>query len=76
MRILIGGFDPDDIFYDHADDQSRHNNDDTLDSDSEEARHDPWHQPVHYVYDAAAERMKERLRAGRVSTAALVGSVH
>ncbi|EPS98820.1 hypothetical protein FOMPIDRAFT_1037243 [Fomitopsis schrenkii] len=70
------GFDPDDIFYDHADDQSHHNNDDTLDSDSDEARHDPWHQPVHYIYDAAAERTKERLRAGRVSTAALVGGVH
>lgn len=74
--LLIGGFDPDDIFYDHADDLSRHNNDDTMESDSDEARNAPWYHPVHYVYDAAAERMRERLRAGGLSTAALVGSVH
>lgn len=69
------GFDPDDIFYDNADDQSRHN-DDSLESDSDDGRHHRWHQPVQYVYDAAAERTQERIRQGRVAAAALVGSVH
>ncbi|KZT63220.1 hypothetical protein DAEQUDRAFT_734075 [Daedalea quercina L-15889] len=68
------GFDPDDIFYDNVDDQPRHN-EESLDSDSDDGRHNRWHQPVHYVYDAAAERTKERIRQGRVSAAALVDGV-
>lgn len=73
--MRAGGFDPDDMFYDNADDQSRHN-DDSLESDSDDGRHHRWHQPVHYVYDAAAERTQERIRQGRVAAATLVGSVH
>ncbi|KAH9916215.1 uncharacterized protein B0H18DRAFT_1038853 [Fomitopsis serialis] len=73
--MCAGGFDPDDIFYDNADDQSRQN-DDSLESDSDDGRHHRWHQPVQYVYDAAAERTQERIRQGRVAAAALVGSVH
>ncbi|KAH9834382.1 uncharacterized protein C8Q71DRAFT_768478 [Rhodofomes roseus] len=69
------GFDPDDIFYDNADDQSRQN-DESLESDSDDGQHHRWHQPVHYVYDAAAERTQERIRQGRIAESALVGGVH
>ncbi|KAI0351610.1 hypothetical protein OH77DRAFT_1429431 [Trametes cingulata] len=66
-------FDPHDIFYNHAND-SFHNTDE---SESEEGRSkNPWHKPVHYVYDAAAERTQQRIREGRLAAAALVGGVH
>ncbi|KAI8972553.1 hypothetical protein BD414DRAFT_517884 [Trametes punicea] len=66
-------FDPNDLFYTHNDD-SFHASDD---SDSEEARaKNPWHRPIHYVYDAAAERTAQRIREGRLAAAALVGGVH
>ncbi|KAH9856417.1 hypothetical protein C2E23DRAFT_882478 [Lenzites betulinus] len=66
-------FDPNDIFYDHAN-ESFHNTDE---SDSEEGRaRNPWRRPVHYVYDAAAERTQQRIREGRLAAAALVGGVH
>ncbi|KAL7278621.1 hypothetical protein ACG7TL_007622 [Trametes sanguinea] len=66
-------FDPNDIFYNHNND-SFHNSDE---SESEEARaKNPWHRPIHYVYDAAAERTAQRIREGRLAAAALVGGVH
>ena len=73
MDVTSGSFDPDDLFFEHYDDSMR-NNDDTLDSDSEDGRH----QPVHYVYDAAAERAKERIQQAQAAHVAttLVDSVH
>ena len=58
-------FDPDDIFYEHANDSRR--SDDFADDDSDSAVNNrQWHHQVHYVYDAAAERMQERLKEGRL----------
>ncbi|OBZ74920.1 TOM1-like protein 2 [Grifola frondosa] len=69
-------FDPDDLFYEHTDESVRES-DDLLDSDSEDGRQRPsWHQPTHYVYDAAAERTQQRIKEGRLAAAALVGGVH
>ncbi|RPD60760.1 hypothetical protein L227DRAFT_501092 [Lentinus tigrinus ALCF2SS1-6] len=66
-------FDPDDMFYEHSNDSIRNSED----SDSDDARaRNPWHRPVHYVYDAAAERTQQRIREGRLAAAALVGGVH
>ncbi|KAI0920434.1 hypothetical protein AcW1_002174 [Taiwanofungus camphoratus] len=64
------GFDTDDLFYDHTDESLR-STDDPLDSDSEEGRIRGWHQPVHYVYDAAAERLQQRIKEGQLAAAAL-----
>ncbi|CDO75455.1 hypothetical protein BN946_scf184823.g9 [Trametes cinnabarina] len=50
---------------------------DDHESDSEDARaKNPWHRPIHYVYDAAAERTAQRIREGRLAAAALIGGVH
>ncbi|TFK82019.1 hypothetical protein K466DRAFT_557157 [Polyporus arcularius HHB13444] len=66
-------FDPDDLFYDHSNDSIRNSED----SDSDDARtRNLWHRPVHYVYDAAAERTEQRIREARLAAAALVGGVH
>ena len=48
---------------------------DESDSDDGHAKN-PWHRPVHYVYDAAAERTEQRIREGRLAAAALVAGVH
>jgi hypothetical protein len=72
MWSTTGPFDPDDIFYDHRDEQ--YPVEDKLDSDSDDLSGGLWSQPVHYVYDAAAERTQQRIRRGRVST--LVDGVH
>ena len=71
---LIGPFDPDDLFYDQSGNESIRNSEDS-DSDESRARN-PWNRPVHYVYDAAAERTQQRIREGRLAAAALVGGVH
>ena len=63
-------FDPNDLFYEHTND-SRRSPDDLSDSErsDDRATNRPWHhQPVHYVYDAAAERMKERLKEGQLNS--------
>ncbi|KAH9948467.1 hypothetical protein B0H21DRAFT_733432 [Amylocystis lapponica] len=70
------GFDPDDIFYEHTD-QSLRPTEDALDSDSEDGRRNgAMHHPTHYVYDAAAERMQQRIKEGRLAAAALVSGVY
>ncbi|KAI0651280.1 hypothetical protein C8Q79DRAFT_996771 [Trametes meyenii] len=70
-------FDPNDIFYNHANDSFHNTNNNSDESESEEGRaRNPWHKPVHYVYDAAAELTAQRIREGRLAAAALVGSVH
>ena len=67
-------FDPDDLFYEHTNESRR--SDDLLSDDSDADSQHPRHQPVHYVYDAAAERMKERLKEGRLTISPFVGEVH
>jgi len=67
-------FDPDDLFYEHGN-ESHRSVEFVEDNDEENPSPQlPWHHPVHYVYDAAAERMKERLQEERVnaSTPAVV----
>lgn len=64
-------FNPDDMFYERTDRDIRQ--DDSPDSDDDEARRRPW-APVHYVYDAVAERTQQRLREGQL--ASLVNGVH
>ena len=71
---FTGPFDPDDLFYDQSGNESVRNSEDS-DSEDGHARN-PWHRPVHYVYDAAAERTQQRIREGRLAAAALVGGVH
>lgn len=71
---VVGPFDPDDLFYDQSVNESTRNSDDS-DSDDGHAKN-PWHRPVHYVYDAAAERTEQRIREGRLAAAALVAGVH
>lgn len=80
---FTGAFDPNDIFYNHPNDSFHNNtNNNSEESESEEGRaRNPWHRPVHYVYDAAAERTQQRIREGRLASAALVsgalvGGVH
>ncbi|KAF8645626.1 hypothetical protein AX16_007708 [Volvariella volvacea WC 439] len=48
---------------------------DNQDSDSEKSttNHNPWHRPVQYLYDAAAERTQQRIRDGHTM---LVNGVH
>ncbi|KAI0632879.1 hypothetical protein C8Q77DRAFT_1058522 [Trametes polyzona] len=71
-------FDPNDIFYSQPNDSFQHNtNNNSDESESEDGRpKNPWHRPIHYVYDAAAERTQQRIREGRLAAAALVGGVH
>ena len=72
--VFAGPFDPDDLFYDNSHDSMRNNSED---SDSDDARaRNPWHRPIHYVYDAAAERTQQRIKEGRLAAAALVAGVH
>lgn len=68
-------FDPDDMFHDHTD-ESQRPSDESDSDDGSRHRHHPWHHQVHYVYDAAAERTQQRIKEGRLASAALVGSVH
>lgn len=68
-------FDPDDLFHDHTD-ESQRPSDESDSDDGSRHRHHPWHHQVHYVYDAAAERTQQRIKEGRLASAALVGSVH
>lgn len=65
-------FDPDDLFYENRDEfpvEERN------DSDSDDSRDVRWHNahPVHFVYDAAAERTRQRLEKGH---ALVVNGVH
>lgn len=69
-RVCLGAFDPDDMFYENREEPFQ-TPESRVDSDSDEVR---WHQPTHFVYDAAAERTQQRIRRGRVST--LVDVVH
>jgi hypothetical protein len=62
--IDTAAFDPDDLFYEHTNESRRSVDFDEEEEESPGAR--VWHHPVHYVYDAAAERMKERLQEGRL----------
>ncbi|KAI0082116.1 hypothetical protein K474DRAFT_1767913 [Panus rudis PR-1116 ss-1] len=62
-------FDPDDMFYEHRPESRR--SDEFSDSDSDEA-YGHRRPPVHYVYDAAAERTQQRIKEGRLAMAALV----
>ncbi|EPQ55785.1 hypothetical protein GLOTRDRAFT_60574 [Gloeophyllum trabeum ATCC 11539] len=57
-------FDPDDIFLEHRD--RLNGSEDDLASDADDAELRRWHQPVHYVYDAAAERTEQRLKEGHL----------
>jgi len=68
-------FDPDDLFYEQTNESQRSN--DLSDDDSEDMQR-PWqHHAVQYVYDAAAERMQERLREGGLSSSTPIpGVVH
>ena len=71
-RKPTAGFDPDEMFYEHTNESRRS---DDLSEDSEDAT--VLQRPVHYAYDAAAERMKERMReGGRAVPPSLVGEVH
>ncbi|PBK71749.1 hypothetical protein ARMSODRAFT_954590 [Armillaria solidipes] len=65
-------FDPDDLFYENRDEfpvEERN------DSDSDDSRDVRWHNahPVHFVYDAAAERTRQRLEKGH---SLVVNGVH
>jgi len=55
------------------DQQEANYSSDSLDADGEDHHRTLWHQPVRYVYDAAAERTQERIK-GELS--ALVKEVH
>ncbi|KAI0688491.1 hypothetical protein BC835DRAFT_306317 [Cytidiella melzeri] len=67
-------FDPDDLFYEHANEATRAN--EPSDDDSDDMQR-TWqhHHPVQYAYDAAAERMKARLQA-QLNSATVPGVVH
>ena len=68
MGCDIDAFDPNDIFHDRNNESPS----ETLeDFDSDESAHPK----VQYVYDAAAERTKERIREGMIA-AKLVPGVH
>ena len=45
------------------------------DLESEDYHEPPWHKPIHYVYDAAAERTAARMREEHDSQAILVNGV-
>ncbi|KAJ3520850.1 hypothetical protein NM688_g9101 [Phlebia brevispora] len=73
VEDMDSNFDPNDMFYEHSNHSRR--SDDLLSESSEESPQPPWHHPTHYVYDAAAERMQELIREGRMA-AHLVDEVH
>ena len=54
--------DPEDIYFDEND--NIFPSDNRSESDSGEDV-DGWRRPVHYVYDAAAERTQQRIREGQ-----------
>ncbi|KAK7695193.1 hypothetical protein QCA50_002383 [Cerrena zonata] len=62
-------FDPDDIFYEHAPDSRQ--SDSLSGSDSDDPYGEHKRPQVNYVYDAAAERTKQRIKEGRLAVAAL-----
>lgn len=62
----------DDIYFDDREDNI-FPPDDRSDSDSEEDMDEWQRRPVRYVYDAAAERTKQRIREGQ---ALVVDGVH
>lgn len=78
--VLLGQFDPDDMFYEQNN-ESRHSpsfEEHESDADGPTSRQK---RAVRYVYDAAAERTRERIREGRIhleaaNAATLVGGVH
>lgn len=73
MSLRIA-FDPDDLFYEHTNESRRSEN--PSDDESDDTPR-PWqNHPVHYVYDAAAERMKERLKEAQLKAPAVTGVVH
>lgn len=68
------------MFYEHHNGSRHSPSFDDIDSD-EEGPASRQKRPVHYVYDAAAEKTRERIREGRLHLAAtntttLVGGVH
>lgn len=69
---LMIAFDPDDLFLEHAND-ARPN--DLSDDDSEDMSRGWNHQPVHYVYDAAAERTKARIAAAHLNSQTVVPGI-
>ncbi|KAH8099783.1 hypothetical protein BXZ70DRAFT_1025894 [Cristinia sonorae] len=78
-----GQFDPDDMFYENTNESRNSPSGDDLDSDNDGpgGLHSHQRRPVRYVYDAAAEKTRERIREGRLHLAAenattLVGGVH
>ena len=69
------------MFYEHNNDSRHSTTFDHSDSEGEGGPNARQKKPVHYVYDAAAERTRERIREGRLHLAAengatLVGGVH
>lgn len=69
----IVAFDPDDLFYEHTNESRPSDN--LSDDESDEAQR-AHHPPVHYAYDAAAERMKERLKEAQLTSPVATGVVH
>ncbi|GJE99365.1 hypothetical protein PsYK624_156190 [Phanerochaete sordida] len=69
------GFDPDDLFYEHGNES--HRSDEFAEENDEEhpSPQLPWHHPVQYVYDAAAERHRELFQEGGLNGTA-PGVVH
>lgn len=62
-------FDPDDMFYEHAPDSRQ--SDSISDSESDDPYGERKRHQVNYVYDAAAERTKQRIKEGLLAKAAL-----
>ena len=59
------------MFYEHAPESRQ--SDSLSDSDSDDAYGERKRAQVHYVYDAAAERTRERIRRGMVSGVDIMG---
>lgn len=59
------------MFYDHGPDSRQ--SDSFSDSDSDDAYSGSKRPHIHYVYDAAAERTKQRIKESRLAAAALDG---
>lgn len=64
IDLLLESFDPGDLLFESKDETSTL--EDRPDSDSDGSQEKRWQQPVHYVYDAAAERTQQRIREGHV----------
>lgn len=69
--LVLEAFDPDDLYFDS--DKDTFPLDERPESDRGDEGGDWQHQPVQYVYDAAAERTQQRIREGH---ALVVNGVH